>query len=103
MTPGKPRCITDVISALAERAPLDTAEEWDNVGLLIGDPSWETSGAVISIDLTEEAIQLAVERKYRLIVNHHPCIFPKHRGLSRVDAQSRVFQAIRHGIGVVAC
>jgi dinuclear metal center YbgI/SA1388 family protein len=92
--------IGDIIKALEARAPAATAEDWDNVGLLIGDPSDESTGAVVSIDLTQEAIELAEKKKYRLIVNHHPCIFPKSRGLARVTKGHLAFEAARRGISV---
>ncbi len=94
------REICDEISWLAPEA---TAESWDNVGLLAGDPEWRTAGAVVSIDLTRESIEAARRKGYRLIVNHHPCIFPKSRGLSRVTPPSLVFDALQAGIAVVAC
>jgi dinuclear metal center YbgI/SA1388 family protein len=94
---------------LESRCPAGTAEDWDNVGLLVGDPERSISGAVVSVDLTERAIAEAVKRGHRLIVNHHPCIFPWSRGLSRVTAQggnpsaALVFECIRRGIAVIAC
>jgi dinuclear metal center YbgI/SA1388 family protein len=94
--------ITEVLRSLNHRAPLGSAEDWDNVGLLIGDSSKETMGAVVSIDLTFEAVELAVLHGYSLIVNHHPCIFPKNRGLSRVIAGTPVYEAIQKGIAVAA-
>src|SRR5689334_21594631 len=94
--------IGDVISALNHRAPLHTAEDWDNVGLLVGDPSLKVTGIVSGIDLTSEAIQLAVQKKFNLIVNHHPCIFPKNRGLSRITSGSPVYEALQNGIAVAA-
>lgn len=69
---------------LEDHCPPKTAESWDNVGLLAGDPAWTTTGAVVSIDLTRESLAEARARGYRLIVNHHPCIFPRSRGLSRL-------------------
>lgn len=99
--------VGEVVRILDARAPHGTAESWDNCGLLVGDPGWKTSGAVVSIDLTEKAIRTAVAKKVRLIVNHHPCIFPKSRGLSRVVADGAgtsplVFEAIQQGIAVAA-
>lgn len=95
--------IKDVLLALDQLAPQSTAEDWDNVGLLVGDPKKDTTGAVLSIDLTFEAVELAKSKGYRLIVNHHPCIFPKGRGLSKVLAGTPIFEAIQNGISVIAC
>jgi dinuclear metal center YbgI/SA1388 family protein len=104
--------IHQIIAGLERLAPSSTAEKWDNVGLLAGDPGWTTSSAVVAVDLTEQAIETAVKKGARLIVNHHPCIFPKSRGLSRIvpdsgpgpksGISSLIFEAIRQGIAVAA-
>src|SRR5271170_4521612 len=73
--------IHDVLNELEKRAPFATAEDWDPVGLLVGDPTWKTAGAVVSVDLTPEALAHAEKNAFRLIVTHHPCLFPKGRGL----------------------
>lgn len=96
------KTVGEVLGALELRAPSGTAEAWDNVGLLVGDPDWKTSGAVISIDLTRGSIQAAKRKGYRLIVNHHPCIFPKSRGLARLTPPSLAFEAARAGIAVIS-
>jgi dinuclear metal center YbgI/SA1388 family protein len=100
--------VSEVIGMLEKLAPSGTSEKWDNTGLLAGDPDWETAGAVVSVDLTENAIETAIQQGYRLIVTHHPCIFPKSRGLSRIvrgpksGISALVFEAIRNGIAVAA-
>jgi dinuclear metal center YbgI/SA1388 family protein len=100
--------VSEIIGALENLAPSGTSEKWDNTGLLAGDPDWETSGAVVSVDLTEQAIETAIQRGFRLIVNHHPCIFPKSKGLARIVPGSKsgisslVFEAIRNGIAVAS-
>jgi dinuclear metal center YbgI/SA1388 family protein len=92
----------DIVHSLDRRAPHGTAEDWDPVGLLLGDPNQETPGVVLSNDLTFEAVELALQRKYSLIVTHHPCIFPKNRGLSKIIAGTPIYEALRNGIAVAA-
>jgi len=99
--------LASILFDLEIRTPSGTAAKWDNVGLLIGDPASRANlkGVVISIDLTAESIETAKRLGYRLIVNHHPCIFPKSRGIARVCAESEsalVYEATRAGIAVVA-
>lgn len=98
--------ISEIIQELESRAPSSTAEDWDNVGLLAGDPKWRTPGAVVSVDLTAQSIEVARKRGYRLIVTHHPAIFPRGRGLNRLVAgepgQDLLFQALRLRIAVAA-
>src|SRR6184192_4010433 len=101
--------IADLIDHLESRAPSSAAEDWDNVGLLAGDPAWETASAIVSIDLTREALEAAIKKKARLIVTHHPCIFPRGRGLSRVVRShaaalpTLIVDALQNGIAVAAC
>jgi dinuclear metal center YbgI/SA1388 family protein len=97
--------VSQIIQGLEAHAPSGTAESWDNVGLLVGDPKAKTAGAVVSVDLTEESIREAKKRGYGLIVNHHPCIFPRSKGIHRVvggdtSKTGLIFEAIRSGIAV---
>lgn len=101
-SPQSSQSVADVVQFLEELFPRDTAEEWDNVGLLMGDPSAQVTGAVISVDLTFEAIELASQHHYPLIINHHPCIFPKGRGVNRIVAGTPLAEALRRGIAVAA-
>jgi dinuclear metal center YbgI/SA1388 family protein len=100
--------ISEIIAGLERLAPSGTSEKWDNTGLLAGDPDWKTASVVVSVDLTEQAIETARKRGAKLIVTHHPCIFPKSRGLARIvpgpssGISSLVFESIRQGIAVAA-
>lgn len=99
--------IKEIIRHLESKAPSETAERWDNVGLLVGDPGADTSGAIICIDLTAEAIEAAKKKKFSLIINHHPCIFPRGQGLSKVISQGAdlsplIYRAIQEGISVAS-
>jgi dinuclear metal center YbgI/SA1388 family protein len=96
------KTVGEVIRYLDELAPPGTAENWDNVGLLLGDPKQTVTGAVLSIDLTFEAVELAVQKNYSLILNHHPCIFPKQKGINKVIAGSPLYEALKRGIAVAA-
>ena len=99
--------IQEIHSFIEEKTPKLSAEHWDNVGLLVGDPEWRTAGAVVSIDLTSEAIETAKKKGYHLIVTHHPPIFPKQQGLSQVVKSksnrnaSLVFDALQSQIAVI--
>lgn len=94
------KTLTQIIEGLEKKAPSATAEDWDNVGLLIGNPQAKIQSALVSIDLTHDVIDLALKKKTQLIVNHHPCIFPKGRGPSRVLAGSPLYRAIKEEIAV---
>lgn len=74
--------IKDIISRLEEFAPLSLAEEWDNVGLMLGDIECECTGVMLALDLTSGVIEQAEKEGCNLIVTHHPFIF---RPIKRVD------------------
>lgn len=100
--------VREIMKFLDEKAPAESAEDWDNVGLLVGDPSIETRSVVVSVDLSRECLEAAVKSGARLIINHHPCIFPGTHGLTRLqpgreDALSTLmFECIKRGIAIFA-
>lgn len=102
---SKSPSLASILYEIEKRTPPGTAEKWDNVGLLVGNTRAVVKGAVISIDLTEEALESAKRLGYSLIINHHPCIFPKQKGIARVTssgATKLIYEAARAGISVVA-
>jgi dinuclear metal center YbgI/SA1388 family protein len=67
--------IQDVAQILAELAPHNLAYDWDNVGLQIGDKEQEVKKILLTLDVTENAIEKAVKNHVDLIISHHPLIF----------------------------
>lgn len=89
--------LATIVAALDAIAPLDEAEEWDNVGLLVGDPSSHVSRALFAVDATHAVLEEAVRRGCQLIVSYHPPIF---KGERRLLAGSVPFDAVRAGIAI---
>lgn len=93
-----------MIAATMEKlAPLRLAEEWDNVGLLVGEPGAGAERILLTIDITPEVIAEAVELAAGLIVTHHP--FPFRPGKTiRTDRQDGAMLAslLKHDIAVYA-
>jgi len=56
-------------------APVELAEEWDNVGLIIGDPQQSINKVLICLDVTTDVVDYAIEQKVDMIISHHPLIF----------------------------
>ena len=95
--------IKDVCSELEKWAPLALQEDYDNSGLLVGDPGAEVTKVLVSLDLTPEVIGEAVEKKCQMVISHHPFIF---RGLKKIIAGTPQYgiirEAVMHGIGLYA-
>lgn len=65
----------ELISRLEKIYPSAAAEEWDNVGLLVGDDEKEVSHIFLALDLTEETLAEALRAGADMIITHHPMIF----------------------------
>ncbi len=90
--------ITDLLEALA---PLENAEDFDNVGLLVGDASAEVNGILITLDTLESVVDEAVAKGCNLIVSFHPIIF---KGLKRLNGatyvERSVIKAIKNNVAI---
>lgn len=67
--------VQSVAEVMNRIAPKKLAEEWDNPGLLVGNPKTEVEKIFIALDVTEEVIKNAIDFGANLIVAHHPIIF----------------------------
>lgn len=67
--------LSQITSILETYAPLDLAEDWDNVGLLVGDTDWSVERVMTCLTITPATVQEAVEGRANLIVAHHPLPF----------------------------
>lgn len=93
----------DIINTLEIKYPRNNAEEWDNVGLIVGDRKKEIKKIQISLDATEKAIDLAIENKVDMIITHHPMIF---KGIKNIDYSTvlgrKIMKAIKNDIVIYA-
>lgn len=76
---------------LEEMAPLAYAEDFDNVGLLVGDKNQEISGILVCHDALEQVIEEAIAKKCNLVVCFHPILFS---GLKKITGKNYVERAI---------
>ena len=74
--------VKDVIDFLDSYAPLKYAEDFDNVGLLIGDSNKKVKGIIICLDSTPDVIKEAIDSNYNLVISFHPIIFSGIKQLS---------------------
>ncbi len=82
-----------VLQALQEIAPLEYAEDWDNVGLLLEPVPRDrqnVSSILLTIDLTEPVIAEACELSSQLVVAYHPPIFHPLSRLTQADPRHRL-------------
>ncbi|PNW29336.1 Nif3-like dinuclear metal center hexameric protein [Formosa algae] len=95
--------VQDVINHLEDFAPLNYAEDFDNVGLLVGDKTNTLTGILVTLDTLETVVDEAIANHCNLIVSFHPIIF---KGLKKLTGQTYVervvLKAIKHNISIYA-
>lgn len=91
--------VQKVYDAIDMAAPFSTQMDFDNAGLLVGDPQAVVAGVLVALDVTGPVIDEAVSRGANLIVTHHPVIF---HPVKRVTADMLVYRLIREGISVIS-
>ena len=95
--------IKEIITFLEEMAPLAYAEEFDNVGLLIGNANGNSTGILVCHDALENVIEEAITKKCNLIVCFHPILFA---GLKKITGKNyverAVIKAIKNDIAIYA-
>ena len=95
--------IKEILTILEEMAPLAYAEDFDNVGLLIGNQNDEATGVLVCHDALESVIDEAIAKKCNLVVCFHPILFS---GLKKITGKNyverAVLKAIKNDIAIYA-
>lgn len=95
--------VSDINQFILEFAPPELAEDWDNVGLLVGDPDCAVSRVMTCLTITPESAAEAVEKQADVIVSHHPLPFRPLKKLTTENTASRLLlNLIKAGISVIS-
>lgn len=93
--------VGEIVVVLEQLAPLALAEEWDNVGLLVGDAAWPAERVMTCLTITPETVAEAVAGKAQLIVSHHPLPFRPVKTITSATTVGRLLlELIRNGVAV---
>lgn len=95
--------LLDILTVLDSIAPFQTAEQWDNVGLMVGDPYQEVRSILVALDPSHEVIEAAAESGKDLIITHHPLIYAPLKRIDLRESLSRKIGAlIRSSIALIS-
>ncbi len=95
--------VKDLISHIEEIAPLKYAEDFDNVGLLIGDKNTTVTGVLVTLDTLEAVVDEAIENNCNFILSFHPIIFKGLKSITGKNYVERtVLKAIKNNIAIYA-
>lgn len=82
--------LQQITAVLEKYYPTGTAEEWDRVGLVLGDPSQQVSRVLLAVDVAPDVVSEAVEGGYDLLITHHPLFLRGTSFLPESDPKGRM-------------
>lgn len=94
---------SEITAAIEKIAPRRLAESWDNVGLQVGSYKKEIQRVLLTLDVTEEVINEAIEKNADMIISHHPFIFGGVKSICTDEPKGALLaKVIQHHIVIYA-
>lgn len=90
--------ISEVYAFLDEKYPLLLQESWDNSGYIVESDSEKCTKILLTLDITNDTVDEAVNKKADLAISHHPVIF---NPLKKIQVDTPVYKLVRSGIGAI--
>lgn len=87
--------LSELTNYLESLAPLAYQEDYDNSGLIVGNPDKDIQQALISLDCTEAIVDEAIANHCQVIVSHHPIVF---KGLKKFNGKTYVERVVEKAI-----
>jgi dinuclear metal center YbgI/SA1388 family protein len=87
--------VSDIVQVMEVIAPTHLAEEWDNVGLQIGDHHWPVKTLAVALDPSLETIEESHNKNADMLITHHPLLF---RPLTAIHFHTPIGSVIQKAI-----
>lgn len=95
--------VRHISTFLHQWAPPNTKLDYDNVGLLVGNPVQSVTNILTCLDVTQDVVDEAIDKNCELIVAHHPLIFKSIDRINPVNEQGRIlYKLIKNDIALIA-
>lgn len=95
--------LNKILDFINKIAPFSLAEDYDNVGLLVGNKNKEINKVLITLDADENVLQEACDKKCDLVISHHPLIFSPLKRITDDSSISRtVVSLIKNDIALIS-
>ncbi|WP_185870642.1 Nif3-like dinuclear metal center hexameric protein [Blattabacterium cuenoti] len=93
--------VKDIIYQLEDLAPIEYAESYDNIGLIVGSYDQKIKNILITLDITKEVIIESINKKCNFIISFHPILFKPIKSLTGNTFSERVIiSAIKYNIAI---
>jgi dinuclear metal center YbgI/SA1388 family protein len=95
--------IYNILEKLEKIVNISLQEKWDNSGIQVLTENANVEKVIITLDITEETVDFAIENSSNLIVSHHPLIFSGIKSLDfRKETEKILIKAIKHNINILS-
>jgi len=95
--------VKDITAFIESKIPLEFQEDYDNSGMILGNPQQEITAVLLCLDITEQILDEAISKNCNMIISHHPLIFKGIKRLIGSDAEQRmIIKAIKNNIAIYA-
>ncbi|MBU5483499.1 Nif3-like dinuclear metal center hexameric protein [Clostridium sp. MSJ-11] len=93
--------VKELMEIMEDYAPLKYKEDFDNVGLMVGDPEDEVKSILVALDCTLDVIEEAKEKECNFILTHHPLLFIKPKNITTRTLQGKkIIELIKNDINL---
>lgn len=82
--------VAEVVAWSRSAFPESLAEPWDSVGLVCGQPEAKVNSILVTVDVTEQVVELALARGCKLILAHHPLLFEPVNSIASTSSRGRI-------------
>lgn len=90
--------IKEILDFTETFAPLNSAMDFDNCGVLVGNKNTPVNKALLCLDITKEVVLEAINKNAQLIISHHPVIFS---GLKAIDTDDIPYMLINNNLSAL--
>ena len=91
--------VREIVKEIEKVAPKFLKEDYDNVGMMVGDEDTEVKKVLMALDCTKEVIEEALSLKCELIITHHPLFFRKPNSIVKGNLTGdKVLKLIKNDI-----
>ncbi|MGG7176505.1 Nif3-like dinuclear metal center hexameric protein [Clostridium paraputrificum] len=93
--------VKDIIKEMEVLAPPFLKEDFDNVGLMVGERGKDVKKVLLALDCTKDVIEEGKNNGVDMIITHHPLIFRKPSKIVREDLQGwKIIELIKNDISL---
>ncbi len=92
--------LKEIVRKYEALVPKELAEDWDNIGLLLGDEEMEVSRVLTALEASDDVIDYAVENRFDLIFCHHPLIFSPINRINNNLLGNKIIKLIKNDVAV---